>query len=483
MSENMHSSNPRGAGTSGDAINLTELLGVMIRRRRQIVGIWGLVVAAVVIYCYVATPIYRAESVIIIDKEDAGRGALMDAAMAMPLMAMMGGSINSDYYQTQCDILESRSVAYNVIQRLNLEKNDDFLPKKSFIAGLLSRGEPDAATLKNDMIKAFRQSLKVEKAMGSQCAKISYLSKNPELAATIANAVVDAYRDHAFAMKVDTVRDSAAWLKENLEEERKKLAAAEQALVAYQEENDIVVDVSKDAESSNMAMKKLTELSVLAVKAGSERAEAETRYRQAATVADRPDRLDSVPEIQESDLITSIKTMEAELLQRRSELSKRYGPLHPQMKAVEAELKTMRAKKEQEIKRIISALENAYLAKLAKEQAIQDDLNRYKTNFFKLGKNATEFTRLYVEAMGARVMYTALLRKLKETEVTEDLKVGNIRVVDEAEPPSKPVKPRKLMYPCLGIMIGFFLAIGTALALEFLQPQLQSLRQLYRNER
>ena len=476
MAENPNSTGQREAIDTEDTINLREYLCIIIKRRRLIAAVWGLIVAACFIYCLVASPIYEAVSVIILDKEDT-RGAIMDA-MAMPMMALMSGGIGNEASQTMCKVLQSRSVAYNIIQRLNLEDNEDFFPKNKPFFSFLSDAEKDNATLKDLMIKAFQKSLTIQLVVKTQCAQINFASKNPALSSAVANAVVDAYREHSFAMKIDSIRDSVDWIKNNMEQEREKLEVAEQALIEYQEKNDIILDLSKDAENKNMAVMKLTELSALAVKAGAERAEAETRYRQAASVADRPDRLDSVPEIQESELITKIKTMEAELLQRRSELSKKYGPLHPDIVALQSELKTMEAKKEQEIRRVISALENAYLGKLAKEKTIQDEIAAQKADFFRLGKNAREFTKLYVEAAGARAMYTMLLKRLKETEVTKDLKVGNIRVVDKAEPPIKPISPRRVRIMLAALMLGLLAGIGAAFLFENLQRQLPSLRRL-----
>ncbi|MBN2106651.1 MAG: polysaccharide biosynthesis tyrosine autokinase [Deltaproteobacteria bacterium] len=466
MPENPHPRTPRDAANFEDNINLNDYLRLIIRRRRQIAYVWIFCVAVVLLYCIVSTSKYEAVSVIILDQDAAAPTGLANVMGGMPLMAMMTGAISNEDYQTAIETLESRSVTWSVIQRLKLEDNKDFFSKTSVLVRLFKNYDEDPAALKNDMIKVFEKNLRIDRLKSSQCIKICYLSKNPELAAAIVNTIIEAYRDHAYAMKIDSIRYSNDWLKANLEQERTKLATAEQALLAYQEKNNILLDLSKDAENTNMAMKKLSELSVLGVMAGGERVEAETRYRQAAAVADRPEKLDSVPEIQESALITGIKTMEAELLQRRSELSKKYGPLHPQMKAVEAELKTMRAKKEQEIKRVISALENAYLAKLAKEKTVQDELDALKAEFFRQGKNAPEFTRLYVDAAAARATYGILLRQLKESESKEEFKVPNFRVIDKAEPPTEVAIPKSLKYMVLAIIVGLVVGIIWAFILE-----------------
>ena len=468
MADSITSNDRAGIFETGDTINLRQLV---TKRWKLIVVTWGLIVALCLIYCLAATPTYDAATTIIIDKEDASQGSLRDAMM--PMISMISSGMTGEYLQTVCKVLESQSVAYNVIQRLNLEHNKDFFSNEAtLLTRLLDIDLTDKATVRDLLIKGFQKKLKIQPILKTQCVQITFTSKNAALSAVVANAVVEAYREHAFAMKIDSIRNSADWLKGNLEQERKKIEASEQALMEYQEKNDIIMEMPKDPQnpspSSSLAMKQMAELDVMLVKAGSERAEAETRYRQAASIAGRPDMLDSVPEIHKSDLITKIKTMEAEVLRNKAELAKKYGPLHPQMIALESELKTMEGKKDQEIKRIIGALKSEYEAKLAKEKTIKADLEARKAEFFKMGKSARELTGLYVDAAGSRLMYALLLREFKQAEVKENLKIGNIRIVDKAEPPIKPTSPKKLRVMFVAVFFGLFAGLGAALLLEYL---------------
>jgi|GEM_PF-4168661 len=480
MSDNPNSTAPREAIAPEGPSTIGGYLHLFIKRWRLITGVWGFIVASCLIYCLAATPTYDATSAIIIDKEGS-EGSLKDAMM--PMMSMLPGAMGgSEFQQTLCKVFESRSVAYNIIQRLNLEDNKDFFSKEpTLLTRLMGLDMTDKATVKDLMINSFQKSLKIQLILKTQCATITFSSKNPVLSATVVNALVEAYREHAYAMKIDSIRNSAEWLKGNMEKEHKKIEASEQTLMEYQEKNNIVMDFSKDpmnpTATPTMSIKELGELNVLLVKAGSERAEAESRYRQAASLAGRPDMLDSIPEIHESSLITKIKTMEAELLRSRAEFSKKYGPLHPQMTALQSELKTMQEKKEKEIQRLISALKNAYETKLAKEKTIKDELEVRKAGFFSLTKSAKEFTSLYVNAAASRMMYTLLLKEFKQTEAKENFKVGNIRILDKAEPPIKPSSPKKLRIMFLALTLGFLAGMGIAFLFENLSSTVIALRQ------
>jgi len=440
-----------------DAIDLRDYVRVLIKRRRLIWAIWGFIAAAGLIYCFTTTPIYQATAGIIIDKEENDPGSLQ--------ADMFTDTTGTEYYQTMYKILESRSVALSVIQRLGLDKNEAFSP-------LAKETEVDNATRENGLIEKFMDNLKIMPVMKSHYVNINYNSKDPALAAAIANAIVESYREHAFVMKLDSIQNSVEWLKDNLAQERRMVETSEQALLNFREKNNIVTDFSTDTET--VTSQKLAQLNSQVVEAEAARTEAETRYKQAVAVALQPDRLDSIPEALANPIIQQIKATEVELVQRRSELSKKYGPLHRQMVTVQSELKTLQAKKEQEIQRIISSLNNTYQVTLAKEKTLKEALSAQKNDVFNQNKKGIEYTGLYCDAEGAKAMYGLLLKRFKETSVMENLKIGNIRVVDKAKPPIKPIRPRKLLYMLIALIIGLGVALGTAFLLEYIDDAINT---------
>jgi polysaccharide biosynthesis transport protein len=464
MADNQELSDSRDILDIEDTIDIQDYIRIIIKHQRMIILVFSFIVAAGLLYCFTATPVYEATTGIIIDKEEADRDSLQEV--------LFTDTTGAEYYQTMYKILESRSVASNVIQRLGLDKNDAFFPPSDVPT-------TDNFTRDNALITAFLGDLKIVPVLKSHYVNINYRAKNPALAAAITNAIVEAYREHAFAMKLESVQNSVQWLNENLAQERKKVETAEQALLAFREKNNIVTNFSSDTET--ITAQKLAQLNSQVVEAEAVRAEAETRYKQADAVAGNQDRLDSLPDVLDNPLIQQIKTQEVGLLQRKSELSKKYGSQHPQMLALQAELRSLQAKKEQEVQRIINGLNNAWQVALAKEKALKEALAVQKTESFSLNKSAIEYTGLYCEAEGAKAMYALLLKRFKETSVTENLKIGNVRVVDKAEPPLKPVKPKKLLYMLITVMIALGTSLGFAFLLEYLDDTIGQPEDIKRN--
>ena len=118
---------------------------------------------------------------------------------------------------------------------------------------------------------------------------------------------------------------------------------AEQALLLYKQEHGIITDFSSNSET--ITAQKLAELNKQVVDATSRRVETETRYRQAKQLEQNPDSMGSIPEVLQSLLIQDITKQEVEIQKKLSELSKRYGAKHPQIIALDNELKALGIRK------------------------------------------------------------------------------------------------------------------------------------------
>jgi len=467
-----------------EQINLRDYLYVIQKRRWTVITVFAVIVITVAILAFTATPIYEATARLIIDKENPNVVSIQEV--------MSVDASGSDYYQTQYKIIESRTVAREVIRRLNLDKSEEFFPKpkddlisnlkrsiqetiafwKDSITSLLRTGdesipktllgfEPDSP-----LVSDFIKRIKVSPIRNSRLVDVRFEGKDSVLAATIVNTLADVYISQNLETKLRAVQDAVKWLHNRIQEERKKVEKAEQALLRYKEKHSIITDFSSDVE--NITAQKLAHLNTQVVEAESNRVEAETRYKQAMVLTGTPDMLDSIPEVLNNELIRQIKSMEVELFKRMSELSKKYGQKHPRMVAIESELNTLQKRRIQEVSRVINSLKNEYKVALAKENSLKAALAKQKKESLELNQKAIQYGVLRRESESARYMYELLIKRFKETSLTEDMKTGNIRIVDRAEVPEYPIKPKKKLNILLAIIVSLLTGTGLAFFFEYL---------------
>jgi exopolysaccharide transport family protein len=461
-------------------IHLRDYLRVILKHRWTVITVFSIIVITVAIHAFTATPIYEATTRLVIEKENPKVVSIQEV--------MAVDASGTDYYQTQYKIIESRAVAREVLRRLSPGEIETLFPepKDGFILhvkqtihawissvrsllkteGDITREEAGEVSEANERVSAFVHKIKVSPISNSRLVDVSFEAEDPVLAAKVVNTIAAAYIDKNLETKLAAVQNAVKWLHNRIEEERNKVEKAEHALLRYKEGHGIITDFTSDVEK--ITAQKLAEMNTQVVEAESKRVEAETRYKQAAALASSPDMLGSIPEVLENELIQNIKSMEVELYKRMSELSKKYGQKHPRMLAIESEIKTLQDRKTQEVNRVISSLRNEYEVALAREESLKAALAKQKKESLDLNQKAIQYGVLQREAESARHMYDLLIKRFKETTLTEDMKTGNIRVIDRAEVSKNPVKPRKRRNLLLAVIVGLLTGTGLAFFFEYL---------------
>lgn len=130
----------------------------------------------------------------------------------------------------------------------------------------------------------------------------------------------------------------------------------------------------------------------------------------------------------------ALETQKAQLEQSVAEASAKYTSEHPVMQQMEAQLAAI----------------NSRIAELNGTLKQLPDLQR-------------RYLQLYREVEVKQQLYTALLNSYQQLRIAKAGEIGNVRIVDTAVEPLKPIAPKKLQILILSIFLGGFL--GTLIAL------------------
>ena len=473
-------------------IDLRDYISVLIKRRWAIITFFSVVVLTVAVQTFTTIPIYNATARIIIEKENPNIVSIQE------VITVDAAGTATDYYQTQYKIIESRTVAREVVRRLNLNNSPEFFPKpkndiisqtkrwinfslnywKVQIKSLLriETKKSDAPEVSEDdspdfdpdsaLVSSFIGRITVSPIRNSRLVDISAEAMDPAMAARMANELIQAYINQNLKTKLQATKNAVGWLNDQVAEERKKVETAENALLRYKEQHGIFTDFSQDAQ--RIASENLARLNARIIEAESKRVEAEMRYQQAIAVEKNPEMIDAVSEVLSNTLIRQIKKMEVDLYNRMSELSKKYGRHHPKMLAIDSELADLKKRKATEVKRVVASLRNTYKLAVAREKSLIQAMAKQKTKAQVLNKKAVQFGVLSRQVETSRYMYELLIKRFKETTLSGEIRTGNISIVDRAEVPRFPVKPRKKLNILLAVIVGLVMGIGLAFFLEYL---------------
>ena len=299
-------------------------------------------------------PIYQAKATLVIEPEQANLTSVEGAVI------FAGPSWR--FYETQYQLLRSRLVAQRAAQKLP-DKSDppsttdgpQFGPGQWWaeIKALLSLRPANSAqdktrTLANEVTRhrlthTVQQGIGVQGDDNSELVVVSYDSPNPEFAADVANAVVDAYIELGLESRLDKVKRASSWLTERIEDLRQKVVESEATLQAFQDKEGMIDLKSREELTSS-------KLSIL----NQEYVAAQRRY---------------------------------------SELAKRYGPKHPKIIASKAELNAAQKRLDSESRQVVNTQKKEFeLAKLEREVATNRQLYEMFLTRFKETDISTDYT-------------------------------------------------------------------------------------------
>ncbi len=460
-----------------EEIHLRDYLQVVLRRKWIIIAFLVVTVTIVAIKTFKATPIFKTSVQILIDKENPNVVSFEEV--------MSTGGLESTFIQTQLKIMESRSLARRVIKSLNLKESPEFKSDekaKGFsISGLLSsllkKKDSKNKSLKTDkidedsgLVSGYLSRLKAESIINSSLVNISFEGAHPDIIKTIANRHAKEYIEKNLEMRFAASQDAVEWLQKQLFEKKERVEKAENALQLYKEKKKIV----SLEDRQNIIVQKLEELNSTLTSARTQRIGLETLYNQTKKYSGDPELIESIPEVMNNPLIQQLKKGHVGLRTEITKLSDKYGEKHPNMMRMMAEAKELESRINSEVNKIIRSIETDYKVAQSREKSLSDALEEQKRVALDLNRKAIAYGTLQREAEGERAMYDILLKRMKETDITGELKTSNIRIVDPAETPIVPIKPKKRLNILLAAVVGLALGVGLAFFLEYIDNTVKS---------
>jgi polysaccharide biosynthesis transport protein len=458
-----------------DEVNLADYAKALYKRRWVAATVFLIVFISAVVYTFMATPIFEAQTQLLIEIADPNIVAFKEV--------IEEGQPNPDYYQTQYNILGSRALARRTIESLGLWNSPLLVGEpgqRGFGIGALFGwfrqdpaevdGPAEETARQSRAINSFLANLSVEPVRNSRLVDVKFRSTNAIFSARVANALAKNYVEQMLEYKFTASQEATSWLAERLTEQRTAVERAEVALQKYREQNDAI----SLEDSENIVVQKLADLSAAVTRAKTERLQKEAVDRQLRAIENNPAALETFPPILGNAFIQRQKAELSELHRQQAQLSERLQDLHPDMLRMQSAIDSSQTKLRAEIAKVVQSLHSEYQAARAQERSLVEALEEQKGEALSMNRKAIDYSVLARDVESGRQIYESLLQRAKETGVSGELKTSNVRVVDQAEAPLSAVSPRPRLNLGLGAFAGLILAFGVAFLVEYVDSRLKS---------
>ena len=455
----------------GQESSLRDFLTILFKHKYTILTIFFTVVSTVTIGSFLISPTYESKASLLIKfgreyiyRPEVGE-KVSDNRPLIPLN-------QEEVINSEIQILTSRDLIEKVITTLKVEN----------IYPDLAKNPSKTITPLEAAIQQFEKKLSVEGIKKSNVIEVSFQHKDPRVAANAVNLLVDFLKEKHLQVYSDP---KSSFLEQQLMAYEQKLKESQNQLEIFKQK----YRVFSLEEQRTLLLKQRTELDTSLKTAQNQVRELQkklsTLKNQMRTVSE------NVPLYTETERYKIIDDAKAQLLTlqlKEQELLQKYQEDTPSVVNVRKEIKIVQdfiRKQEEDIKGKVRTGQNIVYQDIdrevnktqadlssqeAKSTALMEQIAQLDKEIQTLDLRENELQNLKRELASNEKNYKTYLEKVEEARISDDLnrqKMANISVIQAADVPSKPVRPRKVLNMVMGIIIGAVSGLGFAFFSEY----------------
>jgi succinoglycan biosynthesis transport protein ExoP len=405
-----------------------------------------------------------------------------------------------EYWNTQLQSLRNPHLMYQVAAMLDLPNNRAFLtePKERGIVAALRRisgrqrtaapnpsNSPATAPTQQESVPgvesnvdtftveqqkqlgpyvaALSSGLSINEVEESNLVAISYRHLDPSVAMKIADAVAYVF------IKNDVKRETAGSL--NASDKLAREIAGLQLSIRQLEEQRINYLKNHDlplgqAKGQNITVERLGTVSSQLLAKEHERKNLQAAYEGAQKAKD----IWSIPEVHEDKEIKEARRTLSDLERRRAELMTTYTAEWPEVKKIDAQIKSIKADLDKSAGEALTILKARYDAALESEKKLQQVYSQERGAANQQSQSEIMLSSLNQQLETNKQLYNTLFQHQKELEIAANGRTNSITIASPASHPDAPLPQGRLGK----IFIAFLLSLGFGVALAFLLDYLDN---------
>jgi uncharacterized protein involved in exopolysaccharide biosynthesis len=461
--ERGENSSPAG-GPGAMALRLSDVIGVIIRRKLLIGAMTIAMAGAGVLAGYVISPKFLATAQIYIDPHNLQVIRNDITSNSVDAAAFTG------VVESQALIVLSDKVMRPAVNSLRLYEDPLFAGKDAVPPG--TQASSDTAKAMDDARKAAVETLKkmttVRRPERTSILEITVANRTAAGAADLANAVANSYLELLQSNGAQLAFKTSGLLNERLDAMRRDVREAESRVQAFKSSNNLL--------GTDKVLVTESQLADINMQLGSARAkvaEAKARFEQIEAARRSPELLGALPEAVGSNTIGNLRIQDVEARRQLASLQAVLGDAHPSVRAAVAQAENVRRAVEAELARIAaSALAELQRSREA-EVAITKTVDGLKSQVADAGKASVELRELEREAEASKSIYEAFLNRARETGELANVDISNASIVTAAIPPvGRSFPPRTIVLAIAGALAGGAIGFGLAVLIDLIIPRL-----------
>ncbi|MCS6900804.1 MAG: polysaccharide biosynthesis tyrosine autokinase [Myxococcales bacterium] len=397
---------------------------------------------------------YRAEATIVYDwSQPAALGRRVD--VFDPYTDFFN---KQELMETEFRIIASQRVLRQVVTDSGLDIDRAFL-EANF------PGTQPGHVKAEQLIDLLKSRLKVQGVKGTSIANISYEDTDPQRAQRLVTAIIDTYIRVSNEDTVGITGNALAWLREQVQKLQQDLEGSESELHRFKKERNLLSVSLND--QNNLLRSEIGSIQTAVTQVNIKRAQLVSRANALAKVTRaNPDDLPA-SELMNDPVLTQLRN---DFLKARAELTqhKTAGKLenHPDIQQAQAQLDNSLEAFIRQVRNIQGAALREAAVVSSEAAALQALLEDAKKRALDLNMEEIKYNQLQRATSTNEKLYTNMLERMKEVDLSRMINTKNIKPLDPARLPTVPIRPVVGNILAIGAGIGFFVGLLIAVLRE-----------------
>jgi succinoglycan biosynthesis transport protein ExoP len=455
---------------STSAEPLGNFVQIAVRQLPVMIISTALITALGLLYLFTTAPTYIATASVVIDVRKAQSYEAQQDKLVPTDSAVDSGTV-----QSQIELLKSADLARSVVNKFRLASDPEFVGSDTGFTGAVAKvisaffGTAELSDTRRTRlaVAALQEKCTIIRIGGSHVIGISVELHDPEKAARIANAIVDAYLNNELEAKYAAARRATMWLQDRAKELQAQASAARRAVVEFKAKNNIVIvnsgeKQSKGNEGRLMNDQELSEVNSQFVLAQAATAGAKARYERIREIMKQGLPEASVAEALKSEVLIKLREQYLDLAAREAVWSQRYGPNHLAAVNLRSQMVEILHSIKDEMQKIEESAKSDYEIAQTRERGIRESLNQAVSRAQVTDQARIQLEDLESSAETAVSLYNNFLERQMHAIQQQSFPIPEARLVDSAEPPLRNSHPKKsfvlLATGVIGLVVGYCIA-------------------------
>jgi polysaccharide biosynthesis transport protein len=377
---------------------------------------------------------------------------------------------NKEYFETQLEVIKSRMIAADAVKRLGLNRDQGFLGRGRK-GGSMARAHAGPVS-EDAAANMLRSRLAVDPQAKTRIVEVSYEDTDPVRAQRVLETVLDAYVQHNLDEIAAASQSASQWLRDRLVKLKEDLERSELDLHKYKKDKGIL-SVSYD-DQSNILREQIAQLNGRITAVRSEREKVAARYQALTSInTEDPSELPA-SELLASRLLDQLRTDYIAARRERDRLlAGGKGQNHPEVQAAESTVQNVKTTLLTELRNIQNGVKKDLDALTAEAKGLTGLYGTAKQEALELSMLEIEYNRIERLKDNNEKLYSLVLEKSKESDLTSLMQVNNIRIVD-APLRGASTAPSVALFAVVGLLAGLALGIGGAVGREVMDLSIRS---------